>query len=353
VTEWSGAELAAEFFRAEVRPVVERAAPGLRYLGGRLGSGSEVLGFDDMRSRDHDFGCRMTLLVDAGDAAWLAKLDRVLEEGLPATFGGHLVRFPTTWDPRVRHKVEMAVVSDFAHSRLGVDVTGDLDAEDWLSLPGQAILEVIGGPVFHDTTESYRLLASELKWYPPDVWRYVLASGWRRVGQELPLIGRSAERGDDLGSRLITARLVKGLVQLAFLLERTWAPYPKWTGSALRRLPTAALLLPLLETAVRASGWKGRQRAVCWSAELLARRQSELGLPVPEVVTQPFFDRPFMTISPEITDSLMSLIADPAVAALPAGVGSIEQWCENVDLYARPEHRSAIQSLYRQLLASG
>jgi Domain of unknown function (DUF4037) len=348
----SGAELAAEFFRVEVRAAVERAAPGLRYLAGRLGSGSDVLGFDDIRSRDHDFGCRMTLLVDDSDAVWTTKLDRVLEESLPATFGGHRVRFATTWDVRIGHKVEIATVADFAHSRLGVDVSGDVDAVDWLSLPGQAILEVVAGPVFHDTTLSYGPLAAQLMWYPPDVWRYVLASGLRRLGQELPLVGRTAERGDDLGSRIITARLVRGLVKLAFLLERTWAPYPKWTGSALQQLPTAAVLVPLLEGAVQANSWKDRQRDVCLSAELLARRQSELGLPVPNAVTQPFFDRPFMTINPEITDSLTSLIGDPAVAALPAGVGSIEQWSDNVDLFTHPERSSAIQSLYRQLIAS-
>jgi hypothetical protein len=46
----------------------------------------------------------------------------------------------------------------------------------------------------------------------------------------------------------------------------------------------------------------------------------------------------------------MSLIDNPQAGARPDGVGSIEQRCDNVDLLAHPEHRSAIQSLYRRLI---
>jgi Domain of unknown function (DUF4037) len=351
VTE-PGARLAEHFFTSEVRTVVERAVPGLKYLAGRLGSGSEVLGFDDERSRDHDFGCRLTLLVDDVDEAKIGGIDDHLERELPATFLGQPTRFPTTWDSRHRHKVEVSTVHAFAESRLGVDVTVEFGPEDWLSIPGQAILEVTGGPVFHDTTRDYGALAARLRWYPPGIWHYVLASSWARLAQELPLVGRTAERGDDLGSRLVTARLAGELVHLAFLLDQRWAPYAKWVGSALRQLPIGALLVPPLAAAAAATSWADRERGLCLAAESLGRRQAELGLPVVGAVTQPFFDRPFQTVNPAIHQSLMNLIADPQVSGLPVGVGSIEQWCDNVDLMAHPERRSAIQSLYRQILLS-
>jgi hypothetical protein len=59
-----GAELARRFFAGVVEPLLSRAVPGLRYAAARLGSGSDVLGLDDAMSRDHDWGCRLTLLVD-------------------------------------------------------------------------------------------------------------------------------------------------------------------------------------------------------------------------------------------------------------------------------------------------
>ncbi|WP_207944593.1 hypothetical protein [Actinomadura rubrisoli] len=59
-----GAELAGAFHSDLVRPLLARAMPRLRYAAARLGSGSDVLGLDDAMSRDHDWGCRLTLLVD-------------------------------------------------------------------------------------------------------------------------------------------------------------------------------------------------------------------------------------------------------------------------------------------------
>jgi hypothetical protein len=50
-----GGELAREFHADLVGPLLARAMPGLRYAAGRLGSGSDVLGFDDAMSRDHDW----------------------------------------------------------------------------------------------------------------------------------------------------------------------------------------------------------------------------------------------------------------------------------------------------------
>jgi hypothetical protein len=76
-----------------------------------------------------------------------------------------------------------------------------------------------------------------------------VATDWGRVAQELPFVGRAAERGDHLGSRVIAARLVAVAMHLAHLLERRWPPYAKWTGTNLARLPHAQVITePLLET---------------------------------------------------------------------------------------------------------
>jgi hypothetical protein len=112
--------------------------------------------FDDERSQDHDFGCRLTVLVDEQHKALLDTLDTALETELPDEIGGWPTRFATSWDARIRHKVDLHTVNDFATSRLGVDLRYPLQPAEWLCLTGQSILEVTGGPVFHDTTESYR-----------------------------------------------------------------------------------------------------------------------------------------------------------------------------------------------------
>jgi len=257
-----GAGLARGFFADVVEPLLSRAVPGLGYAAARLGSGSDVLGLDDEMSRDHDWGCRLTLLVDEEARGEVPRVSRVLEERLPERFGEFPVRFPVTWDPSVSHRVEVATVADFAASRLGVDPTRGLSVLDWLSVTGQSVLEVTAGPVFADRTRTLAAVRALLAWYPPDVERYVLAAGWQRLCQLLPMAGRTAEAGDELGSRLLCAGLTGDLLCLAFALSRRWAPYGKWRGTAFRSLPVAAALGPLLDAAAAAPGWREREDAL-------------------------------------------------------------------------------------------
>ena len=92
-----GADLARLFHTEVVGPWLARELPGLRYAAGRLGSGSDVLGLDDGTSRDHDWGCRLVLLVDEPDAGVAPRLSERLEGELPETYRGFPVRFPVTW----------------------------------------------------------------------------------------------------------------------------------------------------------------------------------------------------------------------------------------------------------------
>jgi hypothetical protein len=347
-----GAGLARAFYTDVVEPLLTQAVPGLRYAAARLGSGSDVLGLDDAMSRDHDWGCRLTLLVDEDARDQVERISRMLEERLPERFGEFPVRFPVTWDSSVTHKVQVATVADFTASRLGVDPTGGLSVLDWLSLTGQSVLEVTAGPVFTDQTHSLAPVRAMLAWYPADVERYVLAAGWQRVCQTLPMVGRTAETGDELGSRLLSAGLAADLVHLAFGLSRRWAPYAKWRGTVFRSLPVAdrlgPLLVPLLGAAA-APGWREREDALATACEVLLDVQRERGLPAPRSAVIPFFDRPYRTVDGAVPRALLDGITDPDVARLPPMIGSLEQWIDSTDVLSSPGRRAALRAAYRGL----
>ena len=67
------------------------------------------------------------------------------------------------------------------------------------------MLEVTAGPLFADETGEISAARRALEWYPDDVWRYVLAADWIRLEQELPLMSRAGDVGDERGSRIIAA----------------------------------------------------------------------------------------------------------------------------------------------------
>jgi hypothetical protein len=333
-----GADVARRYYTEVVRPLLERHEPGLPHAAGRLGTGSDVLGLDDPTSRDHDWGLRLTLLVDE---PLVTAVDELLERELPATVGGLPVRFATTWDPRVRHQVKVTTVEAFVQSRLGVDASAPLTVEQWLAVTGQAVLEVTAGPVFADTDGRLSAVRERLAWYPHDLWLHLVAVDWARLGEELPFVGRTGARGDDLGSRLVAARLAGVLVHLAFLLERRWPPYAKWRAAVGVGLPEAGPALRHLSAALEADTWTEREEALCVAAELLFEVQRRAGLPADPTrpAVEPFHDRPFRGVAPHVEDMLLAAVTDPRVRGLPRGVGSVEQWSDNVRVLMTPALR--------------
>lgn len=331
----SGTELARAYWGDVVRPVLERKLPDLPRAAGRLGTGSDVLGLDDTTSRDHDWGLRLSLLVPADR---VDEVDRVLTASLPASYRDLPTAFAMTWDPVVRHRVEVAAPEEFVRARTGLDVGAGLDATDWLALTGQSVLEVTAGPVFEDTSGELTALRERLAWYPYDVWLHVLAADWARVEQELPFVGRTGQRGDDLGSRLIAARLVTALVRLGFLVERRWPPYPKWAGTLFAGLPVAPSVTGHLADVLAAATWQVRDAALRAACEALHDRQRAVGLPALDgSACEGFHDRPFSGLR-DVPGALRAAVTDPEVRALPHR-GGVEQWVDDVGTLTDPGAR--------------
>ncbi|MEO7236369.1 MAG: DUF4037 domain-containing protein [Lapillicoccus sp.] len=335
----SGAELAEAYHRDVVGPLVLARWPGLPYAAARLGSGSDVLGLDDAVSRDHDWGLRLTLLVPED---LVPSVREHLEAGLPTDYAGWPTSFATTWRPHGGPGVEVDTVPAFTRSRLGVDTTdadGVMPAVDWLTLSGQSVLEVTAGPVFTDRDGALTRVRRRLAWYPDDVWRYVLAADWARLAQELPLAARAARRGDDVGSRVVMARLVGAATHLAFLLARRWPPYAKWRGTMFDRLPVAQVVGPALADALNAPTGPEREAALARALETLLVVQGDAGLPVTPSAMVPFWDRPFLGVDEGVAARLLASVEDEAVRGLPAGVGSVDQWVDSVEVLRDPVRR--------------
>ncbi|MEZ0166154.1 DUF4037 domain-containing protein [Kineococcus sp. LSe6-4] len=326
-----GAELARGFHDDVVAPLLRREFPGAPLVAGRFGAGSDVLGLDDDVSRDHDWGLRLHVLVPDGLAG---PVGAVLQEHLPATQAGRPVRFATTWDPHERHRVEVATIDGFVRSRLGIGAQEDPTTADWLSFTGQAVLELLAGPVFADDEGRWEALRRKLSWYPDDVWRHLVASAWQQLEQELPFVGRTGARGDDLGSRLLAARLAGTAVQLGLLLDRTWAPYAKWAGTVFAARPSGRVA-PHLARALAATHWREREAGLCAALEGLLARQGEVGLPAPGPATAPFHGRPFAGVVP----TLPGAVAPAGDGRGPVGVGALGQWVDAVDVLVRPALR--------------
>lgn len=335
----AGLTLSRAYFEELIEPLTTAMYPGLPYAAGRLGAGSDVLGLDDEVSRDHDWGLRMTLIVPAPA---VTAVRSTLEAEVPDSFQGHATRFAPSGEIALRLQVEVSSLADFLLPRLGFDPRRGIAVEDWLSLSGQAVLEITAGPVFRDLDGELGRARDALTWYPDDLWRYVLACDWKRLSQELPPMSRAADVGDNRGARAIAARLAQVTMHLAFLLERRWPPYAKWFGTAFRTLKSAPYLGQHLDELLSSPDDHNRQRSIAAALQQLLVVQNNLGLSSIEQATIPFWNRPHLHPDPGIISELLAPVGDPGLKDLRVGLGTIEQRTDNVDVLVDARRRRAI-----------
>jgi hypothetical protein len=358
-----GIRLCRLFYEEAVRPILDAAFPSLRYSAALIGYGSDVLGYDTVRSTDHDWGPRLLLFVDEQGYSEVAGAIRSdLSHRLPHVFHGYSTHFgePDAEGVRVRaaheagpvaHKVEVHTTQQFCLDRLGVDPRDGLTVQDWLILPQQKLLEFTAGAVYHDGLGELGVIRERLAFYPRDVWLYQLAAQWQRLSQQEPFVGRAAEVGDELGSRLVAETLVRDVMRLCLLMERRYAPYTKWFGTAYSRLAAAPALTPALQGVLRAESWQERERHLCSAFETVAHMHNALKItaPVDEYVTF-FHDRPFRVIhGGRFAEAILAVVADTEVRDLVQRVGligAIDQVTDNVDVLTNPEQYMKFRALY-------
>lgn len=333
-----GLRLAREFCAAVVRPLLAEHFPQVPYAAALLGPGSEVAGFDSRRSTDHDWGPRLQILLTDSDAAQAAAITAILACGLPASFRGYPTAFPVTPEPggTARHRVEVAGLGPWLTGRLGFDPRREVTRLDWLAVPTQRLAEVTTGEVFHDGPGELTRVRARLAWYPRDVWRYVLACQWQRIGQEEAFPGRCAEAGDDLGSVIVIARLARDLMRLCLLMQQRYPPYSKWLGTAFARLPGTAGLGASLTAALSAGDWHAREQHLGQAYETVAAWHNELGLTAPlDTRVRGFYERPYQVIgASRFTAALREAITDPYLRHLPL-TGAIDQFIDSTDALGR------------------
>ncbi len=358
-----GLKLCELFYAEVVRPLLDTHVPNLRHSAALIGNGSEILGFDTPMSRDHDWGPRLQLFLSDADHAQQAQvIDEMLAHNLPYEFRGYSTNFSppdpndngtqlaeTLTEGPVNHRIQMTTIANYFQEYLAVDTNQSLQPADWLSLSEQRLRTITAGKVFHDDL-GLAQVREQFHYYPHDVWLYLLACGWARIGQEEHLMGRAGYVGDEIGSALLGSRLVRDVMRLCFLMERTYAPYPKWFGTAFKLLDCADSLIDDLMGALTAVTWQEREQHLIPAYETIARMHNQLGLtePLPEQVI-PFFGRPFHVMAFHgFSEALTAQIQDPVVKKLAgrSPIGSLDQFSDSTDLTSDLSWRPLIRQFY-------
>jgi uncharacterized protein DUF4037 len=344
-----GLDLARAFYAEVVAPVL--AIPHAACL---IGEGSEVLGYDTERSTDHEWGPRLQVLVELDQ---VPRTRELIEDVLPDRFHG----FPTRWfslhDGQVTHHVEIDTAENWLAERLPTLPT-DPDLAVWLAAPQQHLLQLTAGAVFRDDVGVLTRRRRTYEWYPDDLWRWMIASQWHAIGDTEPLLGRSIDNGDDRNARLLTARLCRLVVEMAYLQNRHYRPYGKWVGRGFAELPVGHSWGPLIDEALLAPPVLARDEALQRLLLAVAAEHNRAGIsdhvdPVIKDFSVGINDavRPFPVLnSSAFIDATVAAIVDPGVKNLPR-VGAIDQLTDTSDLLINfTSWPDALASTYRRLL---
>lgn len=356
-------DLAEKYFTQLVQPLLEKNFPGLLYSAGLIGYGSEVLGFDTPMSMDHCWSPRMQVFLSAEQLDQAPLVNDLLRRQLPTHFLGFpLGVLPGEEGPdfffmddnpvagEINHRVVITSLREFILCEMNWDINEPLQPVDWLTISSQLLRVMTAGRVFYDNLGELTNIRQQLSYYPQDVWLYLLACGWDRIGQEDHLMQRAGYAGDELGSSVMGSRLVRDIMSLCFLMEKQYAPYPKWFGSAFNQLTCAEQFRPILMQIQLAGSWQERARNLGVASEMLAKKHNQLGItdPVPEVVSS-FHGRPFQVINAEnIRSLILSMLTDPEVLRIAnkGAVGGLDQFSDNTILRSEPTWRQALKGLF-------
>ena len=355
-----GLKLSELYYWKCVRPIIESHYEKLKYSCGLIGPGSEVLGFDTPMSRDHHWGPRLVLFLREKDySTYRNKLSKILSHELPYQFMGYWTSFTKGNErgaERIQEKIASGPVSHFVDivtpkyffaEHLGFDPERKISILNWLTVPSQNLRILTEGKIFHDGLK-VKNIQRRLKSYPKDIWLYLLSAQWSCLNQEVPFVGRCGEVGDELGAHVVTARVIKNLMRLCFLMERQYAPYSKWYGTGFSRLKCSKKLNPIFISALSEKNWKARQKILAKSYKLIGEMHNSLKITwAVHVKISQFHKRPFLTINAsDFSCRIRNSIRNRKIKNLKAQIGSIDTYVDSVDVLVKKGLYKKLQQLY-------
>lgn len=306
----NGLYLSERYYETFGRPMLEKEYPAYadRIACGLCGEGSECLGFDDMLSRDHDWGVGFCLWLTDEDYAAIGPQLHASYASLPESFLGTARKQESA---TARGRTGVLRISDYYRKFTGAP-EGPCSTAQWQRIPEHFLAAAVSGKVFSDPLGRFSAIRQKLlDFYPEDIRIKKLSYQCHCMGQAGQYnYLRLCQRGDASGAFLALSQFTQAAMKAVYLLNRRYAPYYKWLHRGMETLCLLPETGPLIEQISADSCMSGEQprriEAICRLVrqEMTAQQLTSCG-------SDFLCDQSF---------TLLERISDPSLAGLPVSV---------------------------------
>lgn len=228
-----GLDLSKSYYQVYIEEIIKnKELPDTSHLAiGLVGEGSECFGWDDLLSRDHDWGVRICFWLDGEAYQRSSGIYASFFESLPKNYKG----FPVLQQD-MRSGV-FATEAFFKHY-LGFD-HGPRTIGEWMGSPETSLALLSNGSVFFAGEDSLfsRYHKDMVLGYPPDIKKKMIAKVCTEIGQTGQYnLFRLLERQDKIGVFIVVQKFIEAIIRLEHLMQNKYTPFYKWQGYSLRRL---------------------------------------------------------------------------------------------------------------------
>ena len=230
-----GRQMFEDFYYEYGEPMLQKKFPAFidKIAIGKAGEGSDCFGFDDELSLDHDFGPGFCMWVTRETYDQIGTFLQAEYDKLPVTFRG----VTRTNMETGKGRVGVCIIEDFYKRILGIEKAPETLAE-WSQIDEFALATATNGWILRDEEGKFSAIRNQLlNYYPDEIWLPKIAQSMYSISQYGQYnYGRMARRSDIVTAEQCRSQFIKSVMELIYLLNRSFTPYYKWMFKGLEKI---------------------------------------------------------------------------------------------------------------------
>lgn len=239
-----GLAICRDYYETYGKPMIERdfASYADKIAVGLVGKGSDCFGYDDVLSRDHDWGPDFCMWVTEETYAEIGERLQQAYENLPTEFQG----YKRIVSPFGKGRRGVMTISAFYKNLVQADKYEEID---WRNVSDSSLAVAVNGEIFRDDEGIFSEWRQKLQTgYPLELQFLKMAESGAHFAQAAQYnYGRVCSRGDALTAQIMLVDGIREAMKLQHYIEGRYPVHDKWLYKSLAETEKGKQLQQLLQ----------------------------------------------------------------------------------------------------------